>query len=182
MKAKTAKGLRTLLRWFLGLLFVWAAVSHLANPVESLGSIYAYQLSFPESWLKLAAVVLPWIELMCGLLLLVNVWPETALVGTAALTVLFLLVTGQAWARGLNISCGCFNLSVLGISKTNPALVKFVESVGFAFFRNIVLTSICYFLLRSHWLDLKAAVATPQKPSLKPSKAVNPQRKPASVR
>jgi uncharacterized membrane protein YphA (DoxX/SURF4 family) len=68
------------LRWLLGALMLWAAVSKLAQPTDFLGSIYAYQLPLPRSLLQLVAVVLPWLELLCGLLLIVNVWSETALV------------------------------------------------------------------------------------------------------
>jgi len=158
MKTVTHLGFQTLLRWLLGLLLVWAAVSHLANPVETLGSVYAYQLALPKLSLKLAAMVLPWCELICGLMLLANVWIDSALIATTALMSLFLVVSGQAWARGLNISCGCFNLSFLGINETNPNLIKFVESVGFAFCRNLLLVGVCVFLLKKRRPDTKAYV------------------------
>ena len=178
-----------ILRCLLGLLFLWASASKLANPLEFLASIYAYQVPFPEPLMKLVAIGLPWAELMCGLLLLANLWADSALVAATGLLVVFLLFTGQAWIRGLNISCGCFNLSIFGISETNPNLVKFVESVGFAFFRNIVLASICFFLLRSRWVDLKAAAslqqaaASLQQPALKRSKGLAvAQREPTRLR
>jgi len=109
--------------------------------------------------MKLVAITLPWVELLCGLLLLANLWIDTALVATFGLLLVFVLLTAQAWIRGLNISCGCFNLRIFGISETIPSLAKFVESVAFAFFRNLALGAMGFFLLKSRLSDLKTSAA-----------------------
>lgn len=140
--------LNRLLRWLLAGLMLWAAVSKLANPGEFLGSIYAYQLPLPRPLLQIVAVVLPWVELLCGLLLLAGVWTEAALVLVTGLLAVFVVATGQAWLRGLDISCGCFNLKILGLHESLPGLVKFLESVGFALLRNCVLLALAGLLLR----------------------------------
>ncbi len=136
------------LRWLLGVLLLWAAVSKLANPTEFLGAIYAYQLPLPRTLLQAAAVVLPWVELLCGLLLLAGYWRQTALLTVTGLMVLFVIATGQAWGRGLDIACGCFNLKIFGLNENAPGLVRFLESVAFAFFRNLLLAGLAGFLLR----------------------------------
>lgn len=136
------------LRWLLGMLLLWAAVSKLANPTEFLGSIYAYQLPVPRTLLQAAAVVLPWVELLCGLLLLAGFWRQTALLIVTGLMVLFVIATGQAWLRGLDIACGCFNLKIFGLNESAPGLVRWLESVAFAFFRNLLLAGLAGFLLR----------------------------------
>lgn len=135
------------LRCLLGLLLLWAAVSKLANPTEFLGSIYAYELPLPRAVLQSAAVVLPWMELLCGLLLLAGFWPQTALVSVTGMMLVFVLATGQAWLRGLDIACGCFNLNIFGLQEGMPGLVRFLESVAFAFFRNLLLTAVAAYLL-----------------------------------
>ena len=154
----------TALRWLLGALMLWAAVSKLADPTEFLSSIYAYQMPLPPSLLQGAAVVLPWLELLCGLLLLANVWSETALATVIGLLVIFVLATGQAWARGLDISCGCFNLEVFGADRSSK-LLKFIESASFAFFRNLVLVSLAGLLLRRRLNELEGGSANPLSPS-----------------
>lgn len=146
----------TALRWLLGALMLWAAVSKLAQPTEFLGSIYAYDLPLPRSWLQLVAVVLPWVELLCGLSLIANVWSETALTAIISLLAVFVLATGQAWSRGLDISCGCFDLKIFG-ADSSAKLVKFIESAGFAFCRNLVLVCVAWLLLRRRLLELGAA-------------------------
>ena len=147
MTTDTAARVQRLLGGLLGMLMLWAAVSKLANPTDFLGSIYAYELPLPRVLLRAVAVVLPWLELLCGLLLLAGLWLETALMTVAALLAIFVLATGQAWMRGLEIGCGCFSLKVFGLD-SSPGLDRFFESVAFAFFRNLMLLGLAAFLLR----------------------------------
>ena len=147
MTTETAGRVQRLLGGLLGMLMLWAAVSKLANPTEFLGSIYAYELPLPRPLMQTVAVVLPWLELLCGLLLVAGLWVETALTVVAALLAVFVLATGQAWMRGLDISCGCFSLKVFGLD-SNPGVDRFLESVAFAFFRNLVLLTLAALLLR----------------------------------
>ncbi|EEF57453.1 MauE/DoxX family redox-associated membrane protein [Pedosphaera parvula] len=120
------------LRWLFGLILLWAAFSKLGNLHNFYLSLLAYQLPLPNFALQMAAIVLPWLELFCGLHLIVGFSLRPALAWTLILFTVFLLATGQAWARGLDISCGCFNLGSSSFAKT-------FESVGFAFARSIVL-------------------------------------------
>ena len=156
---KSASLVRDIIRWVLGLLLLWAAVSKLANPTEFLASLYAYQLPVPRDLLKLAAVVLPWTELLCGLLLLGRMWPETALTVAAVLFVIFVVATGQAWARHLDISCGCFDFRIFGLDASRSKVIHFLESVGFAFIRNLALATAACFLLRKEIVAPRTAAA-----------------------
>lgn len=138
---------RDLVRWVLGALLVWAAISKLANVQEFYGDILGYDLPLPSVALKAAAMVLPWLELLCGLMLLARFRVDAALVCATALFLAFVFATGQAWARGLNISCGCFDLGMLGIDK-DGGLAKTVQSTWFAFFRALLLTAGTVFVWR----------------------------------
>lgn len=125
---------RTAVRWILGILLVWAALSKIANLNEFHADLAAYKLPLPDALLRLTAIVLPWLELMCGMLLLVGGLRRAALVWAIVLFAIFVLATGQAWARGLEISCGCFKLDFL-----SENAVRVFESVGFAFSRALLL-------------------------------------------
>ena len=155
-------------RSFLGLLLIWAALSKLANATEFLGALYAYQLPLPRALLQLVAVVLPWFELLCGVLLLLNQSTETVLVATGALLMVFLVCTGQAWMRGLHISCGCFNLRMFGLDRGHP-LVELLDSTGFAFLRNLVLGALTVQLLRKRLAEVTAVLVS-EKPVMGPGK------------
>jgi uncharacterized membrane protein YphA (DoxX/SURF4 family) len=131
MKVTLEIELKRPLRWLLAAVLLWAALSKLANLQEFYADLLAYRLPLAVPLVRLAAMSLPWLELLCGLLLLVGGPGRAALAWTSALFALFVLATGQAWARGLDISCGCFHLDFLG----NAKLVKLFESIPFAFFR-----------------------------------------------
>ena len=141
---------QTLVRWVLGAVLVWAALSKIANLQDFYISIAAYQLPLPGALLRLTAMILPWLELICGLLLLGRIWTRAALVWALVMFGAFVSATGQAWARGLEISCGCFNLSAFGLDPANgKSFVKFFESVGFAFFRALLLLVGGFYVFRS---------------------------------
>ena len=146
MKITLELDFRIALRWLLGALLLWAALSKLANLQVFYGNLLAYKLPLPDFLLRLVAIALPWLELLCGLMLLANVRTEVAVAWSAVLFLVFVLATGQAWARGLDISCGCFNLKLFGLS-TNDGLAKFVQSVVFAFFRALLLAAAAIYLL-----------------------------------
>jgi putative oxidoreductase len=141
---------RSVVRLVLALILLWAAASKLANLQAFYANLVAYQLPLPGVGLRLAAVVLPWMELFCGALLLAAGTHRAALGWCLLLFVLFAAATGQAWARGLDIHCGCLDLSWLHWGDPeNSALVKFLESAPFAFFRSLALVAGVVYLLRS---------------------------------
>ena len=136
---------KTGLRWLLAAVLVWAALSKIANLHEFYAAILAYQMPVADPLARWVAMVLPWLELLCGLLLVAGSARRPALVWTALMLGVFVLATGQAWVRGLDISCGCFKLAFLG----DGALAKFVESVKFACVRAVLLLGASLYLLAS---------------------------------
>lgn len=140
---------RVVVRYIVGAIFVWAALSKIADVHQFYVSLRAYRLPFPEISLQFVAVMLPWLEMFCGLTLLAGVWIRAATGWALILCIVYVLCTGQAWLRGLAISCGCLNLEFLGLtSDTHPALIAFLESVGFAFIRALIMCVACWWLLQ----------------------------------
>jgi putative oxidoreductase len=150
MSVTAQKHMRAGIRWIIGLLLVWAPLSKLANLHEFYVSVAAYQMPLPDLLLRLTAMILPWLELLCGLLLLGNIWTRAALFWAMVMFAMFVLATGQAWARGLDIACGCFNLRAFGLGEgSGKWLIDLVESVGFAFIRALLLFLGAFYLFRS---------------------------------
>lgn len=137
---------RNVVRWVLGAILVWAAVSKLPNLQDFYGAIAAYRVPLPGVLLRISAAVLPWLELFCGLLLLAGLWCRAALLWVLVLCSLFVAATGQAWARGLSISCGCMNLDFLKPVGIGEGAIKFFESAPFAFVRACLLLAAGAFL------------------------------------
>ena len=69
-------------------------------------------------WPDLAVVVavyLPWLEVIAALALFVRRLALGAATAITAMTAVFLVALGSAWARGLDISCGCFGKDEVSI-------------------------------------------------------------------
>lgn len=141
------------LRWLIAIVLIWAALGKLANVHEFFTSLLAYRLPLPLIAVKIAAIVLPWIEILCGLLILANHKTPAALAWALTLFVIFTVATGQAWIRGLHIACGCLDLRLIGIVP-GSGLGRFLESVGFAFFRAAALA------VATLWLLVQSARST----------------------
>ena len=149
MKVTLDLSFRNIVRWLVGIIFVWAAISKLANLQDFYTTLVAYELPLPDALLRLTAITLPWLELFCGLLLLASSRSRVSLSWIVLLSLVFAICTGQAWARGLKISCGCLNLGMIGLGGVeSSSITAFLESVKFAFFRAILLLFAGLYLIR----------------------------------
>ena len=100
----------SLLRIGVGGVFAYAAWTKLREPWTLFAiSIDAYHV-LPE-WAVLAtARVLPWLELLVGLILIAGVWRRISTTAASALLLVFFGLMVRAYARGEGIDCGCFGL------------------------------------------------------------------------
>ena len=87
--------------------FTMTVTSYAPDASEFAGSVLNYRVP-PRALNNLVAITFPWIELLAGGLLMCGIWKRASTVVITVLMVVFLIVIGQAVARGLNISCGCF--------------------------------------------------------------------------
>jgi uncharacterized membrane protein YphA (DoxX/SURF4 family) len=97
----------TAARLLLGGVLVVAGLLKLPDPAAAVWAVRAYRL-LPEALVGPVAFGLPVVEVAVGLALLVGVFVRTAALAAALLLVVFLGAVGSAWARGLQIDCGCF--------------------------------------------------------------------------
>ena len=95
-------------RVLLGVLLLWAGGAKLAEPKLFFFTLLEYRLPLPDGALRFVAVMLPWLELLCGAFLVTDTWAGSVRALTAGLCAVFIVATAQAWLRGLEISCGCF--------------------------------------------------------------------------
>ncbi len=113
------------LQWILGGLFIFAGVEKLSDPALFVFNIRAYQFT----WLHdpapaILAVGLPWLEIFCGLALIVNRLKSGALVLLIGMISVFSVAVSSAWYRGLDIECGCFG----GGKKTGDYLPHLIQN------------------------------------------------------
>lgn len=95
-------------RFVLGAVFLYAGVTKGWDPSAFAVAVDNYRI-LPQTFVPVVAVVLPWIEVVCGLLLLTGRWLPGAVLVVMALLSIFLVALGSALWRGLDIACGCFS-------------------------------------------------------------------------
>ncbi len=98
------------LRLVLGGLFVLAASLKLAHPQDFANSVLAFKVFPPaaDHLNYLATFVVPWTEMLCGVLLILGLWTRSAALVLTLLLGVFLGGILSVLARNLDVSCGCF--------------------------------------------------------------------------
>jgi putative oxidoreductase len=98
-------------RLVVGGVFTWAGVSKIIDPLGFAQSIANYRV-FPQVISFFLALVLPWIEIICGVFLILGIFRSASALFLSGLLAVFLVLTIVTIIRGIDIDCGCFgNLS-----------------------------------------------------------------------
>jgi len=95
------------LRVGLGLVFIYAGILKIRDPIAFAGSVAAYKL-LPYFLNYLVAATIPWVELICGTLLIIGYRVRASAGIVAAMNILFIVLLTSTIVRGLDIDCGCF--------------------------------------------------------------------------
>jgi uncharacterized membrane protein YphA (DoxX/SURF4 family) len=94
-------------RLLVGGVWVVAGALKLPDPAAGVRAVRAYDL-LPESVVPTVGHLLPVLEVVVGLALIVGLLTRWSAAASAVLLVAFILGIASAWARGLEIECGCF--------------------------------------------------------------------------
>jgi uncharacterized membrane protein YphA (DoxX/SURF4 family) len=101
------KYLLLIFRLIVGGAFFAAGLLKVGDPLEFAQNIknfraVSYELSF------LAALILPWVEILCGALLITGILRQPSALLVSGLLVGFIILVGVTIARGIDTDCGCF--------------------------------------------------------------------------
>jgi uncharacterized membrane protein YphA (DoxX/SURF4 family) len=110
-------------RAILGSLFLYAGIAKIVDPMGFALSIYNYKL-LPDGLINVAAILLPWLEVIVGGSLLLGIGTAG---GALIATALFSIVAGALTInliRGLDIACGCFSTAASGGSISGFYLLR----------------------------------------------------------
>ena len=129
---------RTLLvvfRLVLGGLFVYAGVVKVLDPLDFAQNIRNYRL-VGQSLSLMAAVALPWLEILAGVALAAGIWKHASALIISGLLVFFIVLTLVTIARGLDVECGCF-----GALSRKSGFGVILEDLGMLFMGLVLLFS-----------------------------------------
>ncbi len=108
-----------------GAVFIYAGATKAWDPFTFANDIEHYRiLSWPLG-MRLA-FYLPWLEILCGIALIVGRLRTGAIAITSGLMLVFIAVTIAAKVRGIDLSCGCFGHASKGLSFTTHLLLDLI--------------------------------------------------------
>jgi protein-disulfide isomerase len=112
----------TVARLVVGVVLVWASWSKLQAPRTFKQTVRAFDAT-PEWAAKAIGYGLPMLELTLGVLLVVGLAVRLVSAVSAVVFLVFLIGLVQAAARGLDVSCGCFNVGGATTSTHYPVQI-----------------------------------------------------------
>ena len=121
-----------------GVLFL-AGYLKVDEPDKSQMAVRAYEM-LPISVANLLGLLLPFVEVAIGALLILGSLTRFMAALGGFTMVIFIIAIAQAWARGLNIDCGCFG----GGGTVAPGETKYLQEI----LRDIGLVFLAAYLIR----------------------------------
>ena len=126
-------------RFILGVTFIVASIDKIAIPEAFAVSIAAYKI-VPYSLVNILALILPWLELICGIFLLAGVMLKGSAMIICSMLVVFIVALIAVLLQGLKIDCGCFgvyNSSIVSWWRIFEDVVLFFLGIQIFFFSDI---------------------------------------------
>jgi uncharacterized membrane protein YphA (DoxX/SURF4 family) len=129
IKHKDTEGLWFLLtRLALGGVFIYASIDKIIDPADFARVVYSYKI-FPDILINVAALFIPWLELVLGLCLLSGIGLPGAILMSNGLLWAFFLALLINHFRGLDVQCGCFATRSPSVSAPPMAWYLFRDPV-----------------------------------------------------
>ncbi|MCU0643046.1 MAG: DoxX family membrane protein [bacterium] len=123
MKIKTWDNLFLIVRWLIAAIFIFAGITKILNPENFARDIDNYRM-LPYLLVTIMAIILPWLEILCGIFLIIGKWEKGAAFMLLILTMMFLIAMSSAIFRGLDITCGCFAMTAEGTKVGMTRLIQ----------------------------------------------------------
>ena len=134
----------------LGIFFVVAALPKIVDPPSFAHMIYNYRI-LPGALINALALTMPWIELLCGLALILGIWKDGARAIIAAMLVVFIVAIAINLGRGNAIDCGCFDPNPRPKSREER-----LDDMMFVVFRDI---GMLLMVAQGWWADRRVVAA-----------------------
>lgn len=145
-------------RLLLAGIFLLGSISKLVDIERySVEAVYNFGI-LPKDLAHLFGLVLPFIELLCGLGLLLGILTRLSALGTALMSIAFFVAKAVVLLQGRNIDCGCFG----GIISLLISDTIFMD-VPMLFFSLVVMLAPTQ---SRYWISAGIFISTPLKEKL----------------
>ena len=104
----TSEYLALAFRLYIGAIFIYASMNKINYAAEFSETIASYQL-VPFWAVNLLAVMMPWAELICGILLITGIKSKSATAVLGIMLTIFSAAIFFSLLRNIPIGCGCFS-------------------------------------------------------------------------
>ena len=113
-------------RFTIGIIFIYASYSKILDPVSFSDNIHNYHTTDNLVWVEnLAALIIPWLELIVGVFLIIGVFLEGTTSITIGMLIFFIIILSQAVFRGIDVHCGCFKTEAdAGVTNLRIELIR----------------------------------------------------------
>jgi uncharacterized membrane protein YphA (DoxX/SURF4 family) len=116
-------------RLVIGGVWIAAGALKLPDPAASVRAVRAYRL-LPESTVTVVGYGLPVLEICLGLLLVIGLGTRFVASLSVVLFLVYITAISSAWARGLQIDCGCFGGGGYAANATSKYPWEIARDVG----------------------------------------------------
>jgi len=116
------------LRILLGIIFIWASWEKILDPQGFVRVVKNYVI-LPKEMVGIVALFLPWIEAICGILLISGYLVRGSAFIVNILMGVFMIALMINMFRGIDVSCGCFSNTLKPITKWEYAYDIFRDAV-----------------------------------------------------
>ena len=124
-------------RLIIGGIFIYASLDKIAYPEQFAKIVYNYKI-LPHSLINIFAIILPWIELLCGIFVIIGIFVESSSAILSMFLVVFIIALSVNFLRGLDINCGCFSTDPKGKEEGAILLIRdfILVAIGLQIFVN----------------------------------------------
>jgi len=127
-----------LFRILLGLIFLFAGIAKISDPVRFIFTLRQFNL-FSEAVIPFMALYLPWLEFILGLFLILGLLYRASAFLLACLNTMFAIAILTVVVRGMEIDCGCFGMLADILKIPDSADIK-------AIIRNVIFIGISVYI------------------------------------
>jgi uncharacterized membrane protein YphA (DoxX/SURF4 family) len=115
--------LNLVVRLFVGIVFIYASIDKIADPGQFARIVYNYHM-LPGSLINIFALILPWVEMICGISLILGIYKEGSVLIFNLMVLAFIIGISVNIIRGVNLECGCFTVSSKARSNAIDLLIR----------------------------------------------------------